>query len=598
MASQSNARAGKSPQVPKTTYEQAQEALQQGDLVEARRLLIRLLKRDPKNVQYWLLLAAATTNPKEREDSLRQALRLDPDNPLARRGLAFFAEEEDLVGEPVAVNRRPEWEQRYRWQRPTAGGHLSIRATLLALAGLTVVVGLLFGGYALWQKIRPKHLGTPPPAITPSATATPRPTATPPPYTPTPQPLWMLLDATYTPTPAFVDTPRPYEAYRRALRALSREQWADAVRYFSQLVEQEPAADLYFYLGLAYTGLGNYDAARQAFDQALQLDPDFGPAYRGRAWATMQQWPTQDKAPSAADFAQVEVDLQKALALAAADPETYRAALEYWLVWRQNPEQAEPLLDQAEAQFPDRPALWLYYRALLAYMAGDLDTAAQAIEQALDADLTNLPAYLWAARIAFAQGDADTALERINLYRRYRPDDEQALLLYARLHLTHPEGDPRAAVEALERLRTHPSPLVQRERYVLLGRAYLRLGQYDEALRYLEQADEWEQSFETAMLVAEAERGLEHYGNAFLKYRDAVERAETEQQRLTARYWRAKMLMRLDKADAARNDWLAVYNAPADLVPWAWRVEAAQALDMPTPEPPTPTPTVTPTPQD
>ena len=593
-SSQDDRNAKERSRAPKTTDEQVQEALRQGDLPEARRLVIRLLKRDSQKVRYWLLLSAATTNAKEREDSLRQALKLDPENPVARRGLAFFAGEADLAGDPLPLNLREEWEQRYR-QRPKRAARPSLRLSLLAAAGLIALVGLLFGGYALWQKIRPKHLGTPPPAFTPQPTATPSPTWTPPPYTPTPQPLWMLLSATYTPTPPFVNTPRPYEAYHQGLRALRRQEWADAIRYFGQLVEQEPAADLYFYLGQAYQGMGDLDAALEAFQKAIALDPDFGPAYRARAEVRMMTWATSETPPGPPEFARVEADLRKALDLASADPETYRVALEYWLGWRRDTARAAQLLSEAEARFPDRPALWTYYRARLAYAEGDLDTAYAAIRKSLDHDLTRLPTYLWLARIAYAQGDVDAAREAIETYRRYRPEDPDALLLFARVQMEHPDGDAEAAVEALERLKAHPSPKVQRERYLLLGKAYLRLGRYDEALRYLEQADEWEQSFETAMLVAEAERKAGHYGNAFFWYRDAVERAETDAQRYEARYWRAKMLMALDKPDAARGDWQAVYHAPPELVPWEWRVEAAQILGMPTPEPPL-TPTSTPTP--
>ncbi len=596
MSSSETSKDAPQEQVPKTTYDRVQEALQQGDLNEARRLLIRLLKRDPRNVEYWLLLSAATVNPKERVESLRQVLKLDPDNVAARRGLAFFAAEQDATGQPGVVDLRAEWMARYEAEATPAGGRISWRKGLWAFGGLLAALVLLFGGYALWQAIRPRHYATPPPAATPRPSATPSLTPTPPPYTPTPQPLWMLLDATYTPTPAFVDTPRPYEAYHRALRALSQEDWQNAARYFAQLVEQEPAPDLYFYLGQAYAALGNFSAAEEALAQALQMDPYFGPAYRARAWMRMLAWRAQNETPSSAELSQVKVDLQQALALAAADPETYRAALEYWLVWRQDPTQGAALLERAEAAFPDRPALWDYYRAILAYQQGDLETALAAIERSLEEDLTQLDAYLWEARIAYAAGDLERAFEAITTYRRYRPEDRQAALLFARLHLEHSQGDVYAALAALEALKDDPSPQVQRQRYLLLGKAYLKLGEYQEALRYLEQADKWEQSFETAMLVAEAERGLEHYGNAFLKYRDAVERAETEEQRLTARYWRAKMLMLLDKPDAARADWLAVYQAPDDLVSWAWKVEAAQALDLPTPEPPPPTTTPTPTP--
>ncbi len=585
--------------LPKTTYEQALEALEAGDYPRARKLIIRLLKRDPNNVTYWLWLSVAAETPKEREHSLRQVLKLEPDNPTALRGLRYFQGRGAEPGEPQRVDRRRAWQAALREQwTPRQPTSPAWRRGLPLLIGVVVVLlaALGYQGWSYWRA-RPTPLPTlgfitvvpttPGPSPTPAGSPTPTPRGT-------PQPLGIILGVTQTPTPLYVNTPHPYEAYHRALDAIGRGDWAKAASYLEQLLEQEATPDIAYYLAEAYYHLGRWRDARKALQTALDLDPNFGPAHRLWAQVLMAEWRERDRAPTAADFADAEKHLRAALQHASDDPLTYQAALDYWLGWREDPDQAERLLARGEEVLGDLP-LWDYYRAWIAYQRNDLEAAWDAIQRARRRDPTNLDAYALAARIALARGDVDAAREAAEVVYRYRPLDPDTILLYAETQLAHPEGDPEAVLLALEPLADHPSPYILRRRVALLGEAYLRLGRLDEALKYLKQADQWDPSFENAMRLGHAQRARRDYGAALLAYREAYERATTDRQRYTALYWRAKMAEALDLEDNAQRDWRALLEAPADLVPWAWRAEAAAALGLPTPTPEaTLTPTATP----
>ena len=62
------------------------------------------------------------------------------------------------------------------------------------------------------------------------------------------------------------------------------EDWEAMVENLTALIEEEPGAfDAYYYLGVAYTSLGQLDEAFAAFDQAILINEEFGPAYLGLA---------------------------------------------------------------------------------------------------------------------------------------------------------------------------------------------------------------------------------------------------------------------------------------------------------------------------
>ena len=54
------------------------------------------------------------------------------------------------------------------------------------------------------------------------------------------------------------------------------ERYDDAIKYLNELVELDIATkEVFNSLGVAYKGLTNDDKAREMFDEALKLDPNF-----------------------------------------------------------------------------------------------------------------------------------------------------------------------------------------------------------------------------------------------------------------------------------------------------------------------------------
>ncbi|HEY1012177.1 MAG TPA: hypothetical protein VGE07_05675, partial [Herpetosiphonaceae bacterium] len=61
--------------------------------LEARQLLEQALAREPLNDAVWLWLSGTTEDPVEQSQLLRRALACNPDNQLARRGLATLEDQ-------------------------------------------------------------------------------------------------------------------------------------------------------------------------------------------------------------------------------------------------------------------------------------------------------------------------------------------------------------------------------------------------------------------------------------------------------------------------------------------------------------------------
>ena len=62
-----------------TMFEDAVDALKQGDHARAKDILTRLLKADQNNATYWVWMSAAVETTKERIYCLETALKLDPE---------------------------------------------------------------------------------------------------------------------------------------------------------------------------------------------------------------------------------------------------------------------------------------------------------------------------------------------------------------------------------------------------------------------------------------------------------------------------------------------------------------------------------------
>src|SRR3989337_3302490 len=92
-------------------FQEAVEALRQGNNALAKEKLTFLLKAEQNNATYWVWMSAAVDTPKERVYCLQTALKLDPENPAAKRGLILLGAlppDEKIV--PFPVNRPRAWE--------------------------------------------------------------------------------------------------------------------------------------------------------------------------------------------------------------------------------------------------------------------------------------------------------------------------------------------------------------------------------------------------------------------------------------------------------------------------------------------------------
>jgi predicted RNA-binding Zn-ribbon protein involved in translation (DUF1610 family) len=87
---------------------QAILALQAGRTPEARKILIALVQQNPRDVTAWVWLGKAMDDPARRRDCFTRALRLNPGNEEARRGMIALLSGPDATGqEALAEEQAP-----------------------------------------------------------------------------------------------------------------------------------------------------------------------------------------------------------------------------------------------------------------------------------------------------------------------------------------------------------------------------------------------------------------------------------------------------------------------------------------------------------
>ncbi len=72
-------------------FDQATQALNAGDTLQARNLLTQLLKTDPQDAQAWVLLSACWNEPEKKRFCLEKAASLKPDDPQIHLALSDLA---------------------------------------------------------------------------------------------------------------------------------------------------------------------------------------------------------------------------------------------------------------------------------------------------------------------------------------------------------------------------------------------------------------------------------------------------------------------------------------------------------------------------
>lgn len=559
--------------------QEAIAAIQNGNRARARDLLTRLLKNGQDNPEYWIWMSAVVETAKERSFCLNQVLKLDPENPAARRGLAMMGaapvDESQVI--PFRLQRR-------NWQSKLQGDDGVTRKAppwyLLALMGVAVLVVVGLGIFALLgefqTKAEPTRVTFRRPTETQTIAVTPSRVIT---QTGTigPTPLVMLLDATYTPTPLYVNTPHPQvEAYRIGIRAFGRGDWESVRRYMVEVLTAEPgAADVQYYIAESYRMQQNYAEAIRSYSRALEINPNFAPAFLGRARAILGR--------NARDIANAKADLEKAIAR---DGNYGEAYLELGLLFiRANePENAINILQSVEPLIPYSPQLYLYLG--MAYqLSGNSEKALEMAYKAKDLDMTMLPAYRLIGESLQSLDDLKGSLDPLYTYTRFETQDAQAWLWYARA--LYADGNIDEALKSFDVvLRINPQmvdALIQR------GTIYLDLQDGDKALDDFRAAVRLQaDSFEANVGIAQALMLLGFPGDAYMQLERTSGLAKSDEQKAELYYWRGLSLEALNELTPALRTWNALLDLPEEIVPAdraQYARERIQAIMILTPSP-------------
>src|SRR5688572_20724047 len=413
-------------------FQDVVEALKRGDKARAKELLTLLLKADQTNSTYWVWMSASVETQKERIYCLQTALKLDPENTTAKRGLVLLgALAPDETIQPFRLDRPRAWEEKLllAHEQPKATGVRALASNpLTRLAGIGVL-GILVCGLAVYGLLLPRgSVFNPVDTITPG----PSPTFT---LTPTliggigqptptfigPTPLWAFLPATYTPTPFYVNTPRaPQSAdqFRVAKSAYAREDWESFIDAMRELARLEPdSPDIFYFIGEAYRLDGNAKDALVAYNDALKIDNTFGAAYLGLARGRLLQDPNADVTPLFDLAVQYDPNFG----------EIYLTRANYYL-YNDDPEAALVDLARAEQRMPGSPLVPLGY-AQAYFQLEDIESAQQNALLANEMDITLLPVYLILGETYVAQEQYKAAIESLETYTTYVPKDGRAFAL-------------------------------------------------------------------------------------------------------------------------------------------------------------------------
>jgi tetratricopeptide (TPR) repeat protein len=583
------------------------EALRQGDTARAREFLTRLLKDNQNNADYWVWMSAAVETQKERLYCLQTAYRLDPNNAAAKRGLVLLGGlPPDETIQPFPLNHTRPWEDKLKVtgeeEKPRGIkpflGHPIVRMAGILIISLALIALAFFGfNYARPLFLQSANPINPYLTYTPSLSPIPSPSPrfrTPTPTFLGPTPLWMLLDATYTPTPLYVQTPAgpaASDALNGGIRYFQRQDYQNAIPLFEQVIDIDPSAIYaYYYIGESYRLMGNKTEALEAFRAGIAKDFNFAPNYLGRAL-------TLRAINSKADILS---DLDRAISIDPNMLDAYLARANYYLT-REIPNY-ESARSDAELASVISPSPYAYIYLAQAYLGlGKNEEALEAARKANELDFTNLEAYQVLAEAYIANDDFDSALAPLNTVALYDPQNSKSNALLARINFE--KGNYQEVIDFATRA-------IQKNKqdgpaYYLRGRSYLELEDYEKAYEDLRLA----QAYQPFVPEPNLWRGIALLKlgqpiDAYKWFNEVDERMQTDEQKAMWYFWRAMSLRELVSLEAAARDFLKVLEFPEGVVSQEMRDEALKyylEIYTPTPGPtstPTSTPTITPTPTE
>jgi tetratricopeptide (TPR) repeat protein len=421
-------------------------AARAGDRARARDLLSRLLRADSANAEYWVWMSAVVDSSREKIYCLESALKLDPSNRAALRGLVVLGartpdEAELSAAAKVARRAKPAKVPVRKVARPRpAAAPFNWRLVIASILGLfalaavaELVLLLLRPGAIILAPILPAARTETPiepsPTISATVTLTPIPLETRILRTPIPTelagtPLALLVEASPTATPVSGMTPHPnFEAYSAGIAAFERGDYEQVIEYMQQVLDLDSSlADAYYFVGEANRRLDRPGEAVRAFDRAVTLDPAFAAAYLGRGRTLLALHP--DELPQDFDRA---LEADPLFELAYLEKAAFYAPRRQW-------EKVDEVLGQAIEQGVTSPEVFIR-RAEAQLNRTQYSAALESAIEGSANDPANLDGYLMLGRAYIENELFNAALWPLQTYTLYRPEDPVGQAALARAHL-------------------------------------------------------------------------------------------------------------------------------------------------------------------
>lgn len=570
-------------------FQDACEALKKKDYTLARDLFTRVLKLNRQNPEYWLGMSMAVETLKERGVCLREVLKLDPENDLAKRGLVLMGEE---VANPPALWKmaqyRTNWKTSLELNRARkVRAKLPIRKILgWSFLGI-LLIAVITGGLLIAEtnRYRPDTSPVFRVSLPPSATASLTPMIT---DTPSgPALLDTNLSTTFTSTPIRAATPHNRtEAYSSALKAYERQDWGRAAELLKQVIAEEPgSADLHYLLGEIYRMQKNYKDALVSYDAAIKANAAYAPSYLGKGRLTLQSTPS--KTIEALAF------FTKALEL---DPELSETRLEMANLYLTKGD-TDTALTWLESYLDNESptAVVEYTRARILLLKGEVSAALTAIQKAREMDVSYMPIYQLWGQVLQANERYEESIVPLLTYLNADPTSPESELLLAKAY--YYTGDTERALATIQKVISVSDKVI--DAYLLRGDIYMDQGKLVEADNsYLRAQQLYYRSFGGYIGRARVQLAKTYAGGALINIEKAMEAAATPREEAIALYWRAVSMVGLKNSDAAIRDYEAFFALPAEVAPKDLLAQAREEyLTIVTPTPSlTPTITFTPAP--
>jgi len=552
-------------------------AARAGDRSRARELLSRLLRADSSNAEYWVWMSSVVDSQREKIYCLESALRLDPTNRAALRGLVLLGSREPQETELASALRMPrrrfkeasvETKSTRKMEResepavevapepfPEESGSFG---RVLSFLGVSVVTIAIIAAMAIYlppvvRNLFPSRVAYSTYTMTPSVTTAPgTPTATPIPAatrvvrTPIPTefastPISLLISSTSTPTPIAGATPHDeYEVYRNGINALVEGDYERAIELMDEVLELDSGLpEPHYFKAEAYRMLEDNAPAIRSYDAAIQIDNTFAPAFLGRGRVLLERG------------SELAInDFERAVELDPTFTEAYITLAEYYAdnqLWTRLETRMLEALD-AGVRAPI-----LYIR--LSEAEWNLQKFDLALDHALEGsadDPSLLEGYLAVGRayvsVATFNLDFDLynpAIWPLQTYLTYRPEDHRAWASLSRAQ--YAQGNYASGLQAASLaldINDRYAPAFQAR-----GWTNIALGVYQDALQDFQAAQRFgQESFDLLYGLGMAYFYLGDYDDALENFNAALEfataaRVQAVRERLSGQIYQARALV-------------------------------------------------------